>query len=332
MKRFTVLSLALLLGAGSLAACGGGGDKGSARDDFLDELEQVCRDATKRLDKIAAPTSIGEVASAAKTASKVFDDAINDLSSVKIPTDNKTFKNDAEDFIANLEDRVKALDDIEAAAISLDAAVTASKVARYGQFENDGDELADSLGARRCKFAPVFPDGSGTVDTVPVDTTPVDTTPVDTAPPVTVDEGNKPFLSFGPLLPAVGTHRFEDISPDLIVTWRNLLQASSIMAPQGGTIGGVDVIDENDTRFARAFLFVADATLVPNSVEDLAAVLAEGAAITTVSIATLDGGQWTAADGTVNFVSSDGDVVLWIIALNPTDLESGLNDLIAAFS
>lgn len=335
MRRAVVLLTAFVL---PVAACGGGGGGGSsARDDFLDALEDICRDVKKNLDALAEPQSLGETASVATSASRALDDGLDDMRSLKVPTDNKTFENDALDLLDNFEDRVTALEDVASTALGLDPAAVTPKIDRYNRLETTGNGIADDLGARRCKFDPVFPAGAPPVDTLPPDTLPPDTVPVETtAPPETappVDEGNKPSLDFAPLLPALSNgHTFADISDDLVITWRNLLDLSALMAPQPGTIGGLDMIDETGTTFARAFLFVADGALVENSVFDLAAVLAGEATISTVDISSLSGAQWTSSDGLLNFLSSNQDVVLWVLATNPGDLEVAILNLEEAFA
>lgn len=335
MRRAVVVLTALLLPA---AACGGGGGGGgdAARDAFLDDLEDICRDLKKDLDALEEPTTLGTVASVANSAARVLDKALDDMRSLKVPGGNKTFENDALDLFDNFEARVTALEDVASTALGLDSSAVQTKIDRYTRLETQGNEVADDLGARRCVFDPVFAAGAPPVDTVPPDTLPPDTVPVETTPPVTappVDEGNKPSVDLAELLPVLSNgHTFVDISDDLVITWRTLLDLSALMAPQSGTIGGLDMLDQNGITFARAFLFIADGQLADNSVFDLAAVLAGEAPISTVDVSTLSGAQWTSPDGFLNFLTSNQGVVLWILATNATDLEVAVQNLEEAFA
>jgi hypothetical protein len=161
-----------------------------SEDDFIDELNGICSDAGRDLRRLDASDR------------NFFDDALeilqtgaDDLAELKPPSD---LEDDFNDFSDNLDDQIKATEDLRDAVDDEDEEAIADASGELADLAADGNDLADSLGADDC--VDVGGGVEGTDDTT-VDTTddstgdttdettpntplPIDTT-VETSPPIT---------------------------------------------------------------------------------------------------------------------------------------------------
>ena len=66
--------------------------------------------------------------------------------------------------------------------------------------------------------------------------------------------GTKTIIDVAGFLVPQGDYSFEDAPPDTVTNFQTLLAASPVVAPQDGTIGGVDVFDNAGTNLGRVFV------------------------------------------------------------------------------
>jgi hypothetical protein len=147
-------------------------------------------------------------------------------------------------------------------------------------------------------------------------------------PPGTVAPagGTKTIIDVAGFLVPQGDYSFEDAPADTVANFQTLLAASPVIAPQDGTIGGVDVFDNAGTNLGRVFIFVPDDPLPPGSVEDLAPFLAGGLPTSPGTVDGIAGIGWTS--GTTSFfVGAQDDTLGWAITSSPANLEPALGHL-----
>ena len=338
-KRVASASLAIVV----LVASCGSNSTGTTTAGFSDRLASVCRTIGRGIGNFDAATSLEEVRSNASDASTLYEDGLNELKKLTIPTSDTNFTADVKDLIASFEDQLDTLDAIARAAKAQDQETVDSKISKLTDQAADSNDLADSLGVTRCQLDAVFettppttePDVSLTLpiatlpaDTFPVETFPVDTTPVDTGPL----SGNKQILSSSDIVP-LGDYTFTDTSNTSITAFLSLLDAAPSMAAQSGTISGVDVIDPNGQAMGRVFAFESDTDpLTPGSLEEVTPHLTDNIATAPLTLDGLDGLTWSDADGTTYFLIGISNVLLWALAPTADLLGPALHALLESIS
>ena len=327
MNRRMVLS-ASVVAALTMAACGGSSG-GTSTADFSDQLAGVCRTMGRGIGNLDAATSLDEVRSNATDASALFEEGINELKKLTIPSNDKQFAADVKDLIASFEDQLDTLDAIAKSAKASDQAAVDSKIDKLTGQAADSSDLADSLNVSRCQLDPVFVAAPATTEpavplTLPIATVPVDTTPLETIPPdTTPTTGNKQILTSTDLVP-LGDYTFADASDTAISGFQTLLELAPSMAAQSGRISGIDVVDSNGQPMGRVFTFESDTNPLPaGSFDEVTPFFTGDTPTTPKTIGTLQGITWVDPDGTASFLIAVDNVVLWALApsadlLDPT--------------
>jgi hypothetical protein len=333
-KRMVAVGAATLF---ALAACGGGGGGAQSTEAFSDQLAGVCRTINRGIGDLDPAASLSEVRSNANDASALYEDALNELKKLKVPTADKQFKSDVEDLITSFEDQMDALDDIAKAARDNDQATVDSKIGRLNDLQGESNDLADGLNISRCQIDTVFEAATTTTTTeapttttsppltLPIATEPPTTLPPDTLPPDTTPAtSNKTITPSTDLVP-LGDYTFAE-APDTAMTgFQTLLDLAPSMAAQSGRIYGVDVIDSAGSTMGRLFAFESDVDpLTPGSFEEVTPYITGDTPTTPKTVGTIDGLSWTDADGTHNFLAGVANVVLWSFAPDESLLDQTL--------
>jgi hypothetical protein len=315
---------ALIAAALVATSCGDDGSAPSA-DAVSDQLANVCRTIGRGINNLDAPTSLDDVRSNANEASALYEDGINELKKLKVPTNDQEFAGDVSDLIASFEDQLDTLDAIAKAAKESDQDTVDSKISTLSDQAADSNDLADSLDISRCQLDPVFEAAPPTTEPVPLtlpiatsppETFPVETFPVDTAPLDTTPVSNKDVRSTADMVP-LGDYTFADAPPDAMTGFQTLLDLAPSMAAQSGFISGIDVIDLSGNTMGRVFAFEADVDpLTPGSFEEVTPYFTGDVPTTPLTIGTQAGVTWSDADGTAYFLLGVNNVVLW--GLSPT--------------
>ena len=309
------LSVALVM-----ASCGGN-SKVSTTGAFSDQLASVCRTIGRGIGNLDAATSLEEVRSNATNASALYEDGLNELQKLKIPTSDKDFEADVTDLIASYEDQLDTLDAIAKAAKESDQEAVDSRIGKLTDQAAGSNELADNLNVSRCQLDPVFESAPATTEptpalTLPIATLPPRTIPVDTVPLDTTPFGNKVVLSSNALVP-LGDYTFADAPDDTIKGFHALLDLSPLMAAQSGQISGIDVIGSDGQPMGRVFAFESDTDpLTPGSLEEDTPFLTSDVPTTPLTVGTQEGMTWSDPDGTTYFLLGVSNVLLW--ALSPS--------------
>ena len=332
-KRVVSASVALVV----LVASCGASSSGTSTAGFSDRLASVCRTIGRGIGNLDAATSLDEVRSNASDASALYEDGLNELKKLTIPTGDQGFAADVKDLITSFEDQLDTLDAIAKAAKAQDQETVDSKISKLSGQAADSNDLADSLNITRCQLDPVFETTPPTTEpdvplTLPIttvpETFPIDTTPLDTAPL----SGNKRILSGSDIVP-LGDYTFTDTSDTSVTAFQSLLDAAPSMAAQSGTISGVDVIDPNGQPMGRVFAFESDTDpLTPGSLEEVTPHLTDNIPTTPLTIDGLDGVTWSDSDGTTYFLIGVSNVVLWALAPTPDLLEPAVHALLESIS
>ena len=310
----------------ALASCGRDGTGGST-EGFSDQLASVCRTIDRGIGNLDAATSLDEVRTNATEASALYEDGINELKRLSVPTGDQNFAADVNDLIASFEDQLDSLDDIAKAARAGDQDAVDTKIAGLTDQLAESNDLAESLDISRCELDPVFDAAPPTTEpdvpltlpiaTVPAETLPVETFPIETIPfDTTPIAGNKTILSSSDLVP-LGDYSFVDAPNDAITSFQTLLDFAPSMAAQSGFVSGVDVLDANGQQMGRVFAFEADAdVLTPGSLEEVTPYLTSDIPTSPMTIGTQAGVTWSDPDGTAYFLFGVSNVLLW--AFSPT--------------
>ena len=294
--------------------------------------KRVCRTINRGIGNLDAPGSLDDVRSNATDASGFYEDGLAELKKLTIPTSDKEFASDVRDLIASFEDQLDTLDAIAKAAKENDQGSVDSRMSKLTDQATESNDLADSLDISRCQIDPVFT----TVDTTPATTEPPPLTlpiapttqatlPPDTVPPdTTPSASNKVVISAADLEP-LGDYSFADAPAEAGTGFQTLLDLAPSMAAQSGTINAIDVLDSTGSTMGRVFTFESDTSpLTPGSFEELTPIITGDTPTTPKTVGTLDGLAWTDPDGTVNFLVTVANVVLWSFAPSEELLDAAL--------
>ncbi|MDP9463736.1 MAG: hypothetical protein M3P52_03860, partial [Actinomycetota bacterium] len=197
MNKQMVASVAFAL---ALASCGSSGSPPSA-EGFSDQVASVCRTIGRGIGNLDATTSLDEVRSNASEASALFEDGLNELKKLTVPSGDASFAADANDLIASFEDQLDSLDAIAKSARAGDQDAVDTRSGELTDQTGESNDLAESLDISRCQFDPVFVAAPPTTEpevplTLPIATVPEETIPPETVPPETTPiTGNKVILS-----------------------------------------------------------------------------------------------------------------------------------------
>lgn len=354
MKHRIVVAIVATL---SIAASACGGDSsGLSADGFVGAIDDACRTLSKGIGKLDAPQSLRDVSSYSDDASQLFSDAIVTIKKLKASGASKSITSDAKDLLTNFEDQQSAIDDLGAAAKKADQAKVDKALATLGSLNNDANDLATSLEAKRCSLDPIGPALAPTpttvaatvapstelATTVPAVTTPPVTQPQITLPviatvPVTVTvpptaappetaspaPSNKPVVPFASQLTPKGSYTFSDAPEGAVTLFQIFLDISTVLSPQPGQIGSVDV-NEYGGITGRVFVFLADGTLAPGSVEDLIPLISAGSITIPATMAKVPGVTWSQDDGTTYFLAAYQGLIIWVVGNGATNTEAAL--------
>jgi hypothetical protein len=125
-------SLAVLALAAS--ACSDSGPKTLSEDDFIGQMEDICRSASRDIEDVdtSDPGYVDDIVDIIHTG----DDDLNDL------TPPKPLANDFGDFVDNLEDQLSEAKDLAAAIDDDDAEAAQQASDNLSELSAEGDQLA----------------------------------------------------------------------------------------------------------------------------------------------------------------------------------------------
>ena len=324
MAVATSITVALVV-----ASCGSN-TSGASTADFSDRLTTVCRTIGRGIGNLDDATSLDDVRSNATDASALYEDGLNELKKLKIPTSDKDFAADASDLIASFEDQLDTLDAIAKAAKEKNQDDVDAKVSTLSDQAAGSNDLADNLNVDRCQLDPVFAPAPVTTEpnvpltlpiaTLPRDTIPFTTATFGTAPPDT----NKTVVSSSDLVP-LGDYTFTDAPADATNGFQQLLDLAPTMAAQSGRITGIDVIGSDGQTMGRLFVFESDTDpLTPGSLNEVTPSFTSDVATTPLTVGTEAGVTWADPDGTAYFLLGSSNVLLWALAPSVDLLEPAL--------
>ncbi len=339
MNKRVVVSASVTV-ALALASCGGS-SKASGTAAFSDQMAGICRTINRGIANLDPATSLEIVRKNATDASGLYEDGVNELKKLTVPTSDKQFASDVKDLITSFEDQLDTLDSIAKAAKENDQGTVNTRMAKLTKQAKQSNDLADSLNISRCQLDPVF----STTDTIPATTIPattptteapvpltlpIATEPPTTIPPVTLPvsttplSGNKQIISSTNLVP-LGNYSFADAPSTASSGFETLLDLAPSMAAQSGRISAVDVIGSNGKTMGRIFAFESDTNpLPPGSFDEVTPFITNSTATSPMTVGTLNGLTWNDPDGTVNFLVGVTNVVLWSFAPTQDLLNSTL--------
>ncbi len=142
MKRMGWASSSLTVVALLLSACSDSGPKTLSEDDFIDELNSICDDASRDLRRLD-----GADRNFFDDVLEIMQSSAEALAKLSPPSD---LKGDYDDFVDNLDDTIKETENIRDAVDDDDQAAIEDSSAELSNLNDDGNDLADSLGADDC--------------------------------------------------------------------------------------------------------------------------------------------------------------------------------------
>ncbi len=142
MKRNRLLGVSLAVMALAASACSDSGTKTLSEDDFIGQMEDICRTAKRDIQDVdtSDPSSVSDIVDIIQTG-------LDDLNKLKPP---KALANDFGDFVDNLDDQLNEAQDLADAIDAGDQDAAQKAADNLTELSADGDQIAEDLGADRC--------------------------------------------------------------------------------------------------------------------------------------------------------------------------------------
>jgi hypothetical protein len=188
-----------------LVSCGGdSGPSTLSEDEFVDQMADICQDTVRDLDRIDTPETLADLEDTAKDGIEVLTDTRERLGELVPPED---LADDFDDFVANVDDQIDALEDLGKAGADEDEGAVNDVSETMDELSTRRSELGDDLGVDEC--AEIEDDTDTTdPDTTDPDTTgpgstdgPDQTVADDTVPPVSGPPPSTPPLTLPSTVP-----------------------------------------------------------------------------------------------------------------------------------
>jgi len=142
VRRASILLLALVLAAG----CGGGGNKRLTRAQYAAKADAICGKFNQQTKNLKA-SSMSELVAAVDKTRPVLSSALNELHSLKPPTNEQAT---ADQWLAQVEKLRTDLDAIRAKASANDPLGVQSTATKAQRDDGKSNQLATQLGMKIC--------------------------------------------------------------------------------------------------------------------------------------------------------------------------------------
>jgi hypothetical protein len=139
-------TVGIVCGVVALAGCGGGGDR-LTKEELASRADAICGKYEAKLDALAEPQSIEEVASLAEKAKPIVADGVDELEQLEPPEE---LEDDYDRWIELNRDSLEAIDDLKQAAADGDEARVQQVVQDANAQEKEADALARQIGLDEC--------------------------------------------------------------------------------------------------------------------------------------------------------------------------------------
>ncbi len=179
MKRNQLITGSMAVIALTLSACGSSGPKTLSEDDFVAQLNAICRTAN---------TALGDLDTNSKSyVSDIVDILSTGSDSLAKLTPPKTLKTDYADFQDNIASQLTQAQKLEKAVKADDKAAAQAASDKVAKLATAADKLATSMGASRCVgVGGDGTDGTASTDSPTTDSAAPETTVAVTTPRTTI--------------------------------------------------------------------------------------------------------------------------------------------------
>lgn len=335
-----------------VTACGGEAEVDT--DEFIDAVEDVCRDTERAIDDLADPTGYAEARDYAESAEDIFVAAIDRLEVLTPPDD---LAEPFAAFVGVFETTADTAVELARAADDEDDAAIETIGTTLLDLKAERDDLARDMGADRCISSPT---DDSTPDTAPADTAPDDTaapddSTVDTTDDSTVDTPDDSTAdtavpdggdaSGGADVSGIATialetqvnppagHTFQDAADSDVEDLKLAYASTPRLADDVTAVGSAYVIDESGTVVAVLFL-TTWARVISDTEVEVAFVEEFTSTAETVEPGTTEAGiehlVYVDADGAVGLLTIAGDISIWLLMVDGD--ADGARTLLDAFA
>ncbi len=148
MRAFTGAVAGALAAVALAAGCGGGGDGDRlTKEEYIQQADAICADATGQIDGLGEPQSLEDLAAMTKQAVAIAAAQLEKLRALVPPEEIEEQVNRAYDL---LEQQNGVADEIVAAAEAGDAEKIQQLVDEAAPLEQEGDDIAANIGLQEC--------------------------------------------------------------------------------------------------------------------------------------------------------------------------------------
>jgi hypothetical protein len=146
MTGLVPVAIALAAGALLATACGGG-DEGLSREELISRGDAICEEYDQRTEQVEDPESLDDVERFVEETRTLIRDGVDELKELEPPEE---LAEDYNAWIAQNEENLGLLDDLEAAAAAGDEAQVQEILAEAEQAGAQADRLAGEMGFEEC--------------------------------------------------------------------------------------------------------------------------------------------------------------------------------------
>jgi hypothetical protein len=142
-----LVPVAIALAAGALLATACGGDEGLSREELISRGDAICEEYDQRTEQVEDPESLNDVERFVEETRTLIRDGVDELKELEPPEE---LAEDYNAWIAQNEENLGLLDDLEAAAAAGDEAQVQEILAEAEQAGAQADRLAGEMGFEEC--------------------------------------------------------------------------------------------------------------------------------------------------------------------------------------
>ena len=146
MPKDRRLAVPVLLVVAALTAAGCG-DDGPSKDEYVADLNKVCRESNEKIQKIKRPRNIKEIAPFMRESRVVLQDSLKEAEELELPDEDKK---EFESYIDANKKSLDVLDDIEQASAKNDTNAVRRLFAATTTENQKRDLQAKKLGLNEC--------------------------------------------------------------------------------------------------------------------------------------------------------------------------------------
>ena len=131
----------------AVLAAGCGGEDTPTKDEYIADLDKICKESNDRIQKLKSPTTVKGIGPFAREARPILEDSVKDAEDLELPDEDAAgFKA----YVQGSKDSLTQLDELEKAAATGQERAVRQVFVQTAQANEKRDAQAKRLGLKQC--------------------------------------------------------------------------------------------------------------------------------------------------------------------------------------